>query len=205
MHPQVGPASNLPLMTEAEFERWCDEDTRAEFVDGRVELMSQVHLTHHDAHRFLAVLLGVYLEVRPAGRLLVSGYPVRLREGLRRLPDLLYVEPEHLAQIGESILEGAPSIAWEIISPECEERDWRDKYREYEEAGVREYWIINPYGKTVWLSRLTAEGRYESVVPVDDRLASEVIPGFWLKPEWLWAKPQPKVLDCLRELGVLSA
>ena len=143
--------------------------------------------------------------MRPAGRLLGSGYPVRLREGLRRVPDLLYVEPEHLAQIGETILEGAPSIAWEIISPESEERDWRDKYWEYEEAGVREYWIINPYVKTVWLSRLTAEGRYESVVPVDDRLASEVIPGFWLKPEWLWAKPQPKVLDCLRELGVLSA
>lgn len=205
MHTQVDSPSNLPLMTEDEFERWCDEDTRAEFVDGKVQLMSPVSLTHNELNSFLAALLRLYLELRPGGKLLGPEYTVRLRDGLRRVPDLLYVEPEHLAQIGETILEGAPSIAWEIISPESEERDWRDKYREYEEAGVREYWIINPYVKTVWLSRLTAEGRYESVVPVDDRLASEVIPGFWLKPEWLWAKPQPKVLDCLRELGVLSA
>ena len=203
MQTQVDRLSHLPLMSEEEFDRWCDEDTRAEFVDGKVLLMSPVSLTHHDINRFLIKLLDLYLEARPAGRLLGPEYTVRLRDGLRRVPDLLYVEPDQLARIGETILEGAPSAAWEIISPESEARDWREKYREYEEAGVREYWIINPYVKTVWLSRLNAEGRYESVEPVDDRLASEVISGFWLRPQWLWSQPQPKVLDCLRELGAL--
>jgi Uma2 family endonuclease len=205
MHAQVDRLSHLPLMSEEEFDRWCDEDTRAEFVDGKVLLMSPVSLTHNELNGFLAALLRLYLELRPSGKLLGPEYAVRLRAGLRRVPDLLYISPEHLDRISETVFEGAPDVAWEIISPESEARDWREKYHEYEEAGVREYWIINPYVKTVWLSRLNAQGHYESVEPVDDQLASEVVPGFWLRPEWLWRQPQPKVFDCLRELGVFPA
>ena len=32
---------------------------------------------------------------------------------------------------------------------------------------------------------------------------SEVLPGFWLKVEWLWQEPLPPVLPVLRELGVI--
>lgn len=202
MYAQVDQLSHLPLMSEEEFERWCDEDTRAEFVDGKVLLMSPVSLIHNELNSFLSAFLRFYLEMRPAGKLLGPEYAVRLRAGLRRVPDLLYVSPEHLERIGATVLEGAPDVAWEIISPESEARDWREKYREYEEAGVREYWIINPYVKTVWLSRLNAEGQYERVEPVDGRLESALIAGFWLKLDWLWEQPQPRVVDCLRELGV---
>lgn len=203
MHTQAERLSHLPLMSEEEFDRWCNEDTRAEFVDGKVSLMSPVALIHHDINRFLIKLLDLYLEARPAGRLLGPEYMVRLRAGLRRVPDLLYVSPEHLERIGQTILEGAPDVAWEIISPESEARDWREKYHEYEEAGVREYWIINPYVRTVWLSRLNSAGQYERVEPVEGRLESALITGFWLKLDWLWE--QPRVMDCLHELGVFPS
>jgi Uma2 family endonuclease len=165
--------------------------------------MSPVSLLHSELNGFLTALLRFYLESGPAGRLLGPEYTVRLRAGLRRVPDLLYVQPDHLSRLGATTLEGAPDAAWEIISPDSEERDWRDKYQEYEAAGVSEYWIINPYVKTVWLYRLNAEARYESVEPSGDRLESQVIPGFWLRPAWLWSDPLPKVADCLRELGTL--
>jgi len=32
---------------------------------------------------------------------------------------------------------------------------------------------------------------------------SEVIPGFWLRVEWLWQEPLPKVLDVLREMELI--
>jgi Uma2 family endonuclease len=195
----------LPLMTEEEFERWCDEDTRAEFVDGKVILMSPVSVKHSEINLFLARLLGGYLELRPAGRLLGSEYMVRLRVGLRRVPDLLYVAPEHDDRVRNTYLEGAPDAAWEIISPDSEKRDWQEKVAEYQAAGVREYWIVNPYVKTVWLMRLNAEGTYEDVEPVDDWLHSAVIPGFCLKPAWLFAQPLPGVFLCLREIGVLPS
>lgn len=200
MSAVVERASDLPLMTEEEFERWCDEDTRAEYVDGKVILMSPVSLTHNEVNLFLARLLGNYLEARPAGWLLGPEYMVRLRAGLRRVPDLLYVSPEHADRIQETILEGAPDVAWEIISPDSEKRDWREKASEYQEAGISEYWIVNPYVKTVWLLRLNAEGCYEHIEAVEERLHSTVIPGFWLKSEWLFNAPRPKVSSCLGEL-----
>lgn len=207
MSAVVERAVNLPLMTEEEFERWCDEDTRAEYVDGKVILMSPVSLTHNDLNGFLYALLRAFLEARPAGRLIGPEYMVRLRAGLRRVPDLLYVSPEHADRIGETVLEGAPDVAWEIISPDSEKRDWQEKFAEYRDARVTEYWIINPYVKTVWLHRLNAEGSYEEVAPETEhgnRLCSVVIPGFWVKPEWLFQTPQPKMWDCLKELGVLD-
>ncbi|MGV3719327.1 MAG: Uma2 family endonuclease [Actinomycetota bacterium] len=196
-------AVNLPSMTEDEFVRWCDEDTRAEYVDGKVVLMSPVSTKHYEINKFLLKLVDLYLEQRPGGRLLGPECMVRLRAGLRRVPDLLYVAPEHADRVRDTILEGAPDVAWEIISPDSERRDWQEKVPEYQEAGIREYWIVNPYVKTVWLLRLNPEGRYESVEAVDGKLTSSVIPGFWLRPDWLWSDPQPRIWDCLRELEAL--
>lgn len=194
----------IPLrMTEEEFEAWCDEDTRAEFVDGKVVLMSPVSLNHLEVNKFMVKLIDLYLEERPAGRLLGPEFIVRLRSGLRRIPDLFYVAPEHLDRIQPTRLEGAPDAAWEIISADSEQRDWHDKYAEYEASGVREYWIINPVLRNVFLYRLDEAGKYQPVEIEDGRLTSEAIPGLWIRPEWLNRIPLPKIRDCLRELGVL--
>jgi Uma2 family endonuclease len=191
-------------MTEEEFDAWCDEDTRAEFVDGEVVNMSPVSLAHADLGGFLAALLRFYVEERsPGGRVLGPEFQIRLRSGLRRVPDLLYVTPEHQDHIKKTRLEGAPDAAWEIISPDSVERDWRDKYLEYQHAGVREYWVIDPYTQRCVLYRLRDDGRFETVAEEQGRLASQVIPGFWLRPDWLWAEPLPLLATCLRELDVL--
>jgi Uma2 family endonuclease len=188
-------------MSEDEFVAWCTEDTRAEFVDGRVILMSPVSLIHDAVDGFLFKLLGLYLEYRPEGRLLRQPYQVRLRPGLRREPDMTYVSAEHLDRLGPTGLEGAPDAAWEIVSPDSVERDWRDKYHEYETAGVREYWIIDPAHQEVRLYRL-ADGTYQAVEAEAGCLVSGVIPGFWIRPEWLWEEPPPKVMECLSALGI---
>jgi Uma2 family endonuclease len=192
----------LPLMTEEEFDEWCDEDTRAEFVDGRVVLMSPVAIEHHDLNNFLGDLLRAYLRYRPAGRLLGPEFQVRLRIGLRRVPDLLYVAPENRERIQRTMLDGGPDAAWEFISRDSAERDWRDKYLEYREAGVREYWVIDPYAMTVTLYRLSEDAQYERIKEVEGVISSEVVPGFWLRTEWLWQVPLPNPNDCLREMGI---
>jgi len=51
--------------------------------------------------------------------------------------------------------------------------------------------------------RLTDEGGY-TAVPVEEGVyRSQAVPGFWLRPDWLWQDPLPNVLDIARELGVL--
>ena len=41
-------------------------------------------------------------------------------------------------------MEGGPSLVVEIVSPGSATIDRVDKFREYERAGVGEYWIIDP-------------------------------------------------------------
>jgi Uma2 family endonuclease len=89
----------------------------------------------------------------------------------------------------------------EIVSPDSESRDWRDKYIEYERAGVREYWIIDPMSKNVEVYVLR-RGRFVLMEERNERITSGVIRGFWLKTEWLWQRPLPSTWDVLRELGV---
>ena len=72
---------------------------------------------------------------------------------------------------------------------------------EYQAAGVREYWIVDPINEAVVAFRRAAEtGAFARIPESDGRLDSEVVPGFFLKPEWLWRKPLPKVAEVLRNL-----
>ncbi len=188
-------------MTEEEFEAWCTDDTRAEFVDGKVIQMSPTTIHHNDIIGFLWQLLGVYLAAHPRGRVTGPEYQVRLRSGLRRVPDLLFIAAENGARIRKTILEGAPDAAWEVVSQDSVERDWREKYDEYEASGVREYWVIDPLTENVRLYYLTESG-YEAVEPQDGRLHSKLLPGFCVKTEWFWQDPLPNLIECLRELGL---
>ncbi|MFN3649952.1 MAG: Uma2 family endonuclease [Armatimonadota bacterium] len=190
------------LMTEEEFESWCDEDTRAEFVDGVIVEMSPVSAVHDDLFHFLARLLGNYLEVNPVGRVRGPEFQVRLRAGLRRVPDLLFVSAEKTHTLRRTYLDGAPDAAFEIVSPESVDRDRREKLAEYEAAGVIEYWVVDPAYQVLHLYRIGPEGKYAPVAEEAGWLSSIAIPGFRMRPAWLWQEPLPRVLDCLREAGV---
>jgi hypothetical protein len=51
--------------------------------------------------------------------------------------------------------------------------------------------------------RLGEEGRYRRVELKEGIYRSEVIPGFCLRPEWLWQEPLPNVLEIAREVGII--
>jgi Uma2 family endonuclease len=190
-------------MSEEQFAAWCRDDVRAEFVDGEVIIMSPVLAIHDDLFHFLARLIGVYLEVRPVGIIRGSEFQVRLREGLRRVPDLLFIANDHLDRVQSSYVDGAPDAAFEIVSEDSVDRDWRDKFLDYQASGVLEYWVVDPAHRAVRLYRLV-DGRYIEVSAENGRMSSTAIPGFWLKVDWLWTSPRPGALVCLREMGLLT-
>jgi len=195
--------TSIPRMTEEEFVAWCDEDTRAEFVDGEVIVFSPSSTEHVLLCNFLGTLLRVYVDAHQLGVVGGPEWQVRLRPGLRRVPDVLFVSRERLSIIRDTHIEGAPDLVIEVVSPDSEERDWRDKYWDYEQAGVREYWVIEPYTKVVALYRLDEEGKYQRVEPEGGFFVSEAVPGFKLKPDWLWQEPLPSVVEALRESGLV--
>jgi Uma2 family endonuclease len=121
-----------------------------------------------------------------------------------REPDLLFVAREHRDRLKETYLEGPADLVVEIVSPESWLRDRGEKFAEYEMAGVHEYWLLDPERRRSDWYRLDAEGRFRLSEPDAEGIyRSEVIPGFWLRVEWLWQEPLPPVLEILRALGVV--
>jgi Uma2 family endonuclease len=187
-------------MSEQEFLDWCGPETRAEWVDGEVVMMAPVSFRHADLSAWLLSIIRMFVRRRDLGVAVGGELYVRL-SGRRRLPDVLFVSKARLGIVKENHVEGAPDLIMEIVSPESESRDWRDKYLDYERAGVTEYWVIDPASKHTEVYVLT-NGKFAPVVERDGKIASTAIPGFYLQPQWLWQNPLPSELDVLHELGV---
>lgn len=202
---ELYPAVVTPtVMTEEEFDAWCTEDVKAEYVDGEVIVHSPVSTRHSDLVWFIGYLLRTIVRQHDLGRVLGPELQVRLRPGLRRVPDLLFVAKERADIIRPTLVEGAPDLVMEIVSPDSVERDWREKYLEYEAAGVGEYWVVDLEYQRLAVYRLDEQGRYQAVSAEEGVCRSRVLPGFWLRAEWLWQEPLPNELDVAREMGLLS-
>lgn len=190
------------VMTEEDFVEFCDEDTRAEFINGEVIVHSPGSYKHQSISSFLLALFRFFVDQHQLGLVLGDNFQLRLRPGLRRVPDLIFISNDNQRRIARTEFEGAPDLVIEIVSYESIERDWRDKYFEYEQAGIKEYWVIDPNAEKMTIYCLNDQGKYESQKPVKKILHSKVLPGFWLKPGWLWQEPLPNVIDIARELQI---
>ncbi len=124
-------------MTEEEFVAWCDEDTRAEWVDGEVNIMSPANLEHCDFSGWIMRLLGTFVEEHGVGVVLAEAQMRFARLRRRRVPDLWFLAESRRHLLRESHIEGPPDLVIEIVSPDSLARDWREKYLEYQAAGVR--------------------------------------------------------------------
>jgi Uma2 family endonuclease len=191
-------------MTEEEFVAWCDEDVKAEWVDGEVIIMSPSSSRHVRIVSWLDRVMGLFVGAHDLGEVFCGEFTVRLAPlRRRRVPDLFFVATGRLGLVEENHFEGAPDLAVEVVSPDSKVRDRRDKYVDYEAAGVREYWIIDPDQEEWKVFTLDDQGRYRDVGPDEEgRTVSTVLPGFFLRAEWLWQLPLPDEWATLRELGL---
>lgn len=55
---------------------------------------------------------------------------------------------------------GAPDWIIEILSPQTSSKDLHEKFDVYEEAGVKEYWIVHPQEQTILVYTLASDGKY---------------------------------------------
>jgi Uma2 family endonuclease len=148
-------------------------------------------------------LLGLFVELFSLGMIRVAPFTMRAKpNGPGREPDLFFLASPHMSRLTRKELVGPADLVIEIISEESIARDRVDKFYEYQEAGIREYWIIDPRpGKQrVDLYVLGADGRYQPVLPTEQNVYhSAVLENFWLKEAWLWAE-KPNALAALTEV-----
>jgi Uma2 family endonuclease len=189
-------------MSYEEFLFWANEDTQAEWVDGEVIEFMPAKPVHQSIAYFLVHLLGYFNDLFQLGQIRFAPLEMRLRGGRSsREPDILFIKQANLHRLNETRLEGPADLVIEIVSDDSVTRDRRDKLKEYQEAGIAEYWIIDPRpGKLrADFYRLNEVGQYELFgLDEDERVESAVLPGFWLRPQWLWQ------VDTLNPLHVFA-
>ena len=180
-------------------------DVHAEWVHGEVILLMTASTKHQKLVLWLANILNLFIERYDLGLLLTAPFNMHMPHlGRGREPDILFVGQDRLHIVQESNLSEAADLVIEIVSPDSVERDRGSKFVEYEAAGVREYWLIDPDRQQAEFYRLTDAGRYHLIFPgAESVFHSAVLTNFWLKTEWLWQEPLPKVLTTAHELGLI--
>ena len=123
---------------------------------------------------------GTTLGRKPIGVLL--GMPFVMRTDVApsgRLPNLQLILETKPGDLTETVMIGPADLCVEVVSPESMTRDYREKLVEYEEAGVRECWLIDPFRTQAQFHRLNDDGAY----------TTPLLPGLELTVPVLWKTP----------------
>ena len=189
-------------MSFAEYVAWTRAfERRSEWVDGEVTVFAMPTLYHQRLIAFLVRFLGHLAETHNLGEVFPAGLQMRVRNGRSvREPDVVFVAWDHAHRMTKDRLEGPADLLVEIVSPESISRDRREKLREYEEIGVPEYWIFDSRDghRGVDAFRLVSNDRYERIpIDPDGAIRSTVVPGFFIRPEWLQGEHLPTLASVL--------
>jgi Uma2 family endonuclease len=188
-------------MTYEEFLNLCDEDTLAEWVDGEIIYYSPASSKHQELVWFLGSLLGIYAQAKDIGVIRTGPFQMRLRKLKRgREPDILFISKANLGKLNSIYLDGPADLVVEIISPESERKDREEKFSEYQQAGIKEYWLIDPYKKQADFYVLE-KGTFNKKEPKKGIYYSRIVEGFWLDVNWLFKEPLPNVQRTIIKIG----
>jgi Uma2 family endonuclease len=123
---------------------------RAELIDGELYMMSPPLTNHQRILTEMVVTISNYIKSKK-GKCEVIPAPF----GVYLFADSsTFVEPDisvicDPVKVTEKGCIGAPDWIIEIVSPSSKTMDYFIKLQKYREAGVKEYWIVNPEEQTV--------------------------------------------------------
>ncbi|MDR1636490.1 MAG: Uma2 family endonuclease [Treponema sp.] len=144
--------------TYADYKSWeLKEGERFELIYGEAYAMAAPNTTHQLIAMTLAGEFYAFFKGKPC-KAIPAPFDVRLFYGDDESddtvvqPDLVVVcDPEKLGPEG---CRGAPDMAVEILSPSNTAIEMNLKLNLYQEAGIREYWTVDPENKHIGVYRL---------------------------------------------------
>jgi len=169
------------LWTEQQYLRLTEQTNHLiEFTDGSIEVLPMPTSRHQ------TILLLLYERFKTAvqpigGKVLVAPLRLRLRPGKFRDPDILLLRSAGDPRYQDAFWLGADLVV-EVVSPDRPERDTEEKVRDYAEAGIPEYWIVNPLDETVTVLTLEEHAyALHGIFHRGQRAISKLLDGFGIE------------------------
>ena len=164
-------AKALELHTVSDIEE-MDDDVRAELIDGQIYYMAAPDTLHQDISMRLSVDISIHIRnAHKNCKVYAAPFAVYLND-----ENYNYVEPDisvicDKTRIDERGCHGAPDWIIEIVSPSSIRMDHSIKLFKYRDAGVKEYWIVDPSIGEIQVHDLEREDyfRYSFEEPVPCR------------------------------------
>jgi Uma2 family endonuclease len=171
--------SDQGYLSESEYLRLTDHTRRvAEFIDGQIEVLPMPTLEHQEIVLFLITLLRAFILPAKLGRAVMSPYRVKVGENHFREPDVVFLRESSLSRLGNRFSEGA-DLVMEVVSDDDPKRDLVDKRHDYAEAGIPEYWIVDPRTQMITVLRLESrEYVVHSEATFTGQVRSAMLDGF---------------------------
>ena len=166
------------LYTYADYLTW-DDGQRWELIYGRAYLMAQPSPEHQKINKLLLRHMDLFFE----GKSCEAYMPIDVRlfpqgddsDYVVVQPDISVIcQPDQLDRRG---CKGAPTLVVEILSPSTASHDFVRKMHVYREAGIREYWIVDPEIEEIHIYLLREKRNRAQTFKMDEVLASPTFPG----------------------------
>ena len=174
------------VYTYADYFKWKFEE-RVELLKGKIYKISPApNRAHQTLAGYIYIELGVFLRKKSC-KVYVAPFDVRLPRKSKEDKDIITVlQPDVCVVCDASKLDkrgciGAPDIVVEVLSPGNNAKELKNKFEIYEEAGVKEYWLVSPQDQT-FIQNTLVDGKYHPsrLMTTGDIVTSPILPGFSL-------------------------
>jgi Uma2 family endonuclease len=172
------------IYTYADYLRWTIEE-RLELIKGRIFRMSAPQRIHQRIVGNIYADIHQFLKGNPC-QVFVAPFDVRLyRKSTDDTDIMTVVQPDVCVICDPAKLDrrgciGAPDIVVEVLSPGNNRKELKNKYEVYEDAGVKEYWIVHPEERTFFRYTLDSNGSFipSKLYVEQDSITTSILPGF---------------------------
>jgi Uma2 family endonuclease len=118
-----------------------------------------------------------HIKLTGLGKVYIAPVDVELAPHTVIEPDVVVVLKEHLEIMHYSRIIGAPDLVVEVASPSTARYDRHEKLNRYAQAGVSEYWIVNPVTQTLEILILeNSSYQLLGVFKEQDAVRSKIVP-----------------------------
>jgi len=185
----------IKRVTFDEYLDWLTEETKADLIDGVIYMQSPPADMHERIFGFLFGILRAFVLRKKLGIARGSRTTLKFSEANGVQPDIVFISNASRDRVHPYYMDGAPEVVVEILSPSTRKLDRGKKMALYAKYGALEYWQIDPENQIAEFFRNHNGAWVPMAVSDDDIFHSEVIPGFWLNINWLFAEEEPDTIE----------